>query len=76
MTDTNMQTTDSIDSNESLAHILHKEDMMRGYVLGERVMALCGYTFVPCRDPETVPLCEECREALQRVFYDALGDDD
>ena len=33
-----------------------------GYVLGQPLTALCGYTWVPSRDPERFPLCPRCRD--------------
>lgn len=50
------------------AHIIAKEDQMRGYVLGEAVLALCGYVFVPTRDPKNYPMCEACKEEVQRII--------
>ena len=47
-----------------VAHIIRKDDQMRGYVLGEEITALCGEKFIPTRDPERYPVCEGCREAL------------
>jgi hypothetical protein len=47
-----------------VAHIIRKDDQMRGYVLGEEITALCGERFIPTRDPERYPVCEGCREAL------------
>jgi len=53
--------------HERLAHIIRKDDQMRGYVLGEEVEALCGRRFVPTRDPERYPVCPECRAVLERL---------
>ncbi len=44
----------------SVAHIVTKEDQMIGYVEGREVTALCGYKFVPSRDPESLPRCSPC----------------
>lgn len=47
-----------------VAHIIRKDDQMRGYVLGEEITALCGEKFIPTRDPYQYPVCEACRAAL------------
>jgi hypothetical protein len=47
-----------------VAHIIRKDDQMRGYVMGEEVTALCGEKFIPTRDPERYPVCEGCKQAL------------
>ena len=47
-----------------VAHIIRKDDQMRGYVMGEEVIALCGERFIPTRDPERYPVCEGCKQAL------------
>lgn len=50
-----------------VAHIIRKDDQMRGYVLGEEITALCGEKFIPTRDPYQYPVCEACRDALTRM---------
>ncbi len=35
-------------------------------VLGTELTAVCGARFVPSRDPERLPVCGACREALSR----------
>ncbi len=50
-----------------VAHIIRKDDQMRGYVMGEEVVALCGTRFVPTRDPEQYPVCGACKETLSRL---------
>lgn len=46
--------------HERFSHIVRREDQMRGYVMGERITALCGKTWVPTRDPERFPVCPDC----------------
>jgi Protein of unknown function (DUF3039) len=46
-------------------HVIRKEDQMRGYVLGEEIEAICGYRFIPTRDPNKFPPCPACKQALQ-----------
>ena len=42
--------------HERFAHIIRKSDQMKGYVMGEEVVALCGKRWVPTRDPERFPV--------------------
>ena len=51
-----------------VAHIIRKDDQMRGYVLGEEITALCGEKFIPTRDPYQYPVCEACRAALSAQY--------
>lgn len=44
------------------AHYARKESIADAYVFGQEVIALCGHTFVPTRDPEKFPLCPKCKE--------------
>lgn len=48
--------------HDRFSHYVRKQDEMRGYVLGEPVVALCGKTWVPSRDPSRYPVCPECKE--------------
>jgi len=51
-----------------IAHIVRKDDYMRGYVLGEEIEALCGERFIPTRDPERYPTCGGCKAAIQNIL--------
>lgn len=71
--DSSTSVLDKIDSDinfdePKIAHIIDKDDMMRGYVFGEEVVALCGFRFVPTRDPDKYPMCKECLSVLERVY--------
>lgn len=50
--------------HDRFAHIVRKDDQMRGYVFGEAVVALCGKKWVPSRDPTRYPICPTCKELL------------
>lgn len=65
------QTGSGDGDSERFAHIVKKEDQMRGY-MGEVVEALCGKRWVPSRDWNGYPVCPACKEALGRV--NAAGD--
>jgi hypothetical protein len=60
--------------HERFAHIIRKSDEMRGYVMGEEVVALCGKRWVPSRDPQRFPVCPECRSALTAMTGGGGGD--
>lgn len=69
MTDTLIveETKNTTDTGEpKMAHLVRKEDQMKGYILGEPVTALCGKTWVPSRDPKKYPLCERCKEIAEQ----------
>lgn len=55
-------------SEPKVAHILDKDDVMRGYIFGEVVTAICGYRFIPTRDPNLFPLCQKCKELMPSYF--------
>jgi hypothetical protein len=53
--------------HDRFAHIVRKDDQMKGYVLGEPVVALCGKVWVPSRDPDKYPVCPTCRDVLAQL---------
>lgn len=55
------------DSDE-YAHIVMKDDQMRGYVSGEPIKALCGKTWVPSRDYQGLPVCQACADERDRLI--------
>lgn len=53
--------------DEQAAHIVDQragQDAAEAYVLGTELVALCGFRWVPTRDPHALPLCRACVEAL------------
>ena len=52
--------------DDRVAHIVHKDQQMRGYVEGEAIEALCGKVWVPSRDPQGLPICQACVEERDR----------
>lgn len=56
-----------------VAHIIRKEDQMKGYIEGTPVEALCGKVWVPTRDPEQYPVCEKCAEVLKGIQAGKTG---
>lgn len=62
------ETTDgSSDNEDRLAHIVTVENQMQGYVNGNTITALCGYTWVPSVDPKDYPVCPKCKEIMERI---------
>lgn len=49
------------------AHIVSKEDQMRGYFEGAPITALCGLTWIPTRDYAPLPVCERCVEIFKQI---------
>lgn len=56
-----------------LAHIIAKSQWEKGYMFGQKVRALCGYEWVPTRDPENYPVCQRCVAERERVFAGREG---
>jgi len=48
--------------HDRFAHFVRKSDLMKAYVDGEAITALCGKKWVPTRDPERYPVCPTCKE--------------
>lgn len=43
--------------------------VLEAMVTGTPVVALCGYTWVPSRDPQRHPKCEKCEAILERIRH-------
>ena len=53
----------------SVAHIVRPASWVtRAYVTGETVTALCGFRWVPTRDPEGLPVCPRCLRAKAEIL--------
>ena len=50
--------------------------VLEARVMGTPVEALCGFVWVPSRDPRQLPICEKCKSiyALYREFNEGLND--
>lgn len=50
--------------------------VLEARVMGTPVEALCGFVWVPSRDPKQLPVCEECKTVygLYKEFNDGLRD--
>lgn len=50
--------------DEKFSHYVRKDRLAGAYVEGKPVIALCGKTWVPTRDPQKFPICPECKRLL------------
>jgi hypothetical protein len=50
--------------------------VLEARVMGTPVEALCGFVWVPSRDPKQLPVCEKCKSiySMYKAFNDGLGD--
>ena len=53
-------------NDDRVAHIVTKDEQLRGYVGGEPIKALCGKVWVPSRDYQGLPVCELCTAERDR----------
>lgn len=56
-----------VDDDQRLTHIVTNEAWELGYLYGQEVEALCGYRWVPSRDPERYPVCQPCVEVAEQI---------
>jgi hypothetical protein len=74
MADTDSTTLRRVDTRTSrgdsdrFAHIVMRNDQMRGYVSGDPIKALCGKVWVPSRDYQGLPVCQACVEERDRLI--------
>lgn len=64
--DTELEPTEG-SGPEDFAHYTQADGVVDAIVEGREVVALCGYRFVPSRDPNRFPVCPPC----QRLNEDA-----
>jgi hypothetical protein len=50
--------------------------VLEARIMGTPVEALCGFVWVPSRDPKQLPICEQCKGVYEmyRAFNDGLRD--
>jgi hypothetical protein len=71
VTDTVRQTRD-IDTDGRHAHYAEAEEVMRAYVEGVPIVALCGHVWTPVGgDPERYPVCPRCKAIHDALFLGA-----
>lgn len=59
--------------SDDVAHIVMRDDQMRGYLTGESITALCGKVWVPSRDYQGLPVCQPCRDERDRIVAGMKG---
>jgi len=52
---------------EHRTHIVKRPPDREARVLRFEVEALCGFRWVPSRDPQRYPVCEACRDVLAHL---------
>ena len=50
--------------------------VMEARIYGTQLEALCGYVWIPSRDPKQLPMCQECKSIydMYRSFNDGLDE--
>lgn len=57
----------STDDPDKLAHYANKNQITEAHVMGTPIVALCGYVWVPSRDPQKLPVCPACAEVYETL---------
>jgi len=53
------------------AHYVMKHGLVESMIYGAEVVALCGWKFIPQRDPEKYPICQRCQRIHAGLPEDA-----
>lgn len=64
------ESTLTIDANgehDRFAHYAEKDEIMKAFVYGIPIIALCGKIWVPSRDGEGLTICPECKEIYSQL---------
>lgn len=60
---------DDTNDPENSKHIVdqhaNKCNVTEARILGIEMTALCGFKWIPCRDPEPLPMCQACSKILE-----------
>lgn len=50
--------------------------VLEARIMGTPIEALCGFVWVPSRDPKQLPICEQCKNiySMYKSFNDGLPD--
>ncbi|WP_420453019.1 DUF3039 domain-containing protein [Ilumatobacter sp.] len=68
----------------TMAHIVKAEPgengaakVLEARIMGTPVEALCGYVWVPSKDPKQLPLCQRCKDVYEmyKAFSDGVNRD-
>lgn len=53
--------------HDRFAHYVRKEKIVESAVMGLPVVALCGKTWIPGRDPSKFPVCPDCKRIYEGI---------
>jgi hypothetical protein len=56
------------EDEEYFAHYADAADVVKGYIMGTPVIALCGMVFIPSRNPEKLRVCPSCEKIKDALF--------
>jgi len=62
--------------HEKFSHYVPKDKLTEAMVMGTPVIALCGKTWVPSRDPEKFPVCPDCKDIWEKMKPGKPGGDE
>jgi hypothetical protein len=71
--DTVEKSKEDSDDSKHFAHYAEADLVTEAYVMGTPIVALCGVIFVPHRDPERLPLCQDCKSIMDSLFWSNEG---
>lgn len=54
--------------HDKFAHYAEKDEIMKAFVYGVPIVALCGKIWVPTRDGEKFPVCPECNKIYSQLL--------
>jgi hypothetical protein len=55
---------------EKHAHYVKKKRIVDASVGGYEIEALCGYRFIPTKNPDKLPICPPCKEIFENGSED------
>lgn len=67
---TSVQTEDIDTGEEGFAHYAESASVTEGYILGKLVLAICGESFIPSKDPLKLSICPKCKELAESLMLD------
>jgi hypothetical protein len=53
--------------HDKFSHYAEKDEIMKAFVFGISIIALCGKIWVPTRDGSKFPVCPECKEVYSQL---------
>ena len=56
--------TSNHDRDNKASHYVNKADILKANIEGTPAFALCGKKWIPNRNPDSLPVCETCKELM------------